>query len=459
VITGQQTGLYLGPLFTLYKACSAIAAARRLENEIGRPVVPIFWIQDEDHDFLEVNHTYLPNPGDVPVRLAVESVLTATDNDRVPVRYQVLPESVLKANSILLEQIQSGMENADLVAAISASYRPGESISEAFKKLLSAVFAEEGLIIFDPRDAEVAGLLSKVYHRALTESADLSALLEQRSAAIEGLGLAVQVTPRKASPLFFVHPDGIDSARYRIERAGSEWKFIGRSGTVSDETLRNWIETEPLRLSSSAVFRPILQDTLFPTLAYIGGPGEINYWAQLRPLYNHFELTMPLVLPRASFLLIEEKVAKLTTQLNLSLSDLLLSAEEIERKIASSLSAHPPAKELFQRTQSALERNLNELFEVLTSVDKTLLNAFAKSRDKFFEQLKGLESRYEAAVLRADSVSSDRLARLRQLISPEGIPQERFYSALYFVARYGESLKKRLIANSDDSGSIKELTV
>jgi len=456
VVTGQQTGLYLGPLFTLYKACSAIALAKQLELELQRPVVPIFWIQNEDHDFPEINHTFLPSSSQAPIRVAVEATSEEPDNAKVSVHYQKLPPSILTSNEVVTGLLNNLPGAERFVLLINKYYQPGVGISEAFRQLLADLFSEEGLIVFHPRSLAVAELTAPLMERALLEQEAITALLEQRSSALAALELEPQVAIRSNSPLWFCHPHGEEGPRYRLERDGNTWRPVGRLAGISSEQIREWLRQKPLRFSSSALFRPILQDSLFPTVAYIAGPGEINYWAQIRPLYQHFGLTMPLVIPRASYLVVDDKLAKLCSQLNLGFEDLLDSDEDLERKLAGNSGSYPRPEELFGEANAKILSDLGQVSDALTIVDPTLSQAFSKSRDKFLEQMEGLRGRYQTALLRVDTTRAERIQRLRQTINPEGIQQERFYSALLGMAVW-PNLKELAVENFDLTGKVKVL--
>ncbi|HEX4381897.1 MAG TPA: bacillithiol biosynthesis BshC, partial [Myxococcales bacterium] len=249
VVTGQQAGLFLGPLYTFYKALSCIAFARAVERETGARCVPIFWLQSEDHDYAEIA-SVLAAPG-LPLALPV-------DDASCSVAHRRLPEEV-SGLVARLEDALAPLPFADeVLPLVRESYVPGRGPVEAFAGLLGRIFEPEGLLLLDPRCPGIARLSAPLYETAVRRSEEIDKLLLRRGEELAAAGLAEQVQVRCGSPLTFFHGDSPEGPRQRV-------------GIVRRNELLAAARENPLRLSSSALLRPLVQDSLLPSVAYVGG--------------------------------------------------------------------------------------------------------------------------------------------------------------------------------------------
>ncbi|HET9451323.1 MAG TPA: bacillithiol biosynthesis cysteine-adding enzyme BshC, partial [Aggregicoccus sp.] len=369
VVTGQQVGLFLGPLYTLYKAASAIAAARALEQETGRPCVPVFWLQTEDHDLPEIEHCTVPASHGGLLRLGLGLGDAATS--RVPVAYRHLGAGVTTALAELREVLGEEPHAGEHLALLAQAYRPQATLPEAFAQVLSSVFAEEGLLFLDPRDAALAPLAAPVHRRALEQAEPLARALQARSEALAAAGFDEQVPVRAGAPLSFFSPEGAEGERYRLvptDSAGT-WRLAGHPAglQVTRGELLGLLEREPRRFTTSALLRPLLQDTLLPTAAYVGGPGELAYFAQLQPLYTHAGLPTPLAVPRARFRVVDDRARRLLSRLGLSAEEACAPQEALLPRLCAR-DAEPPAQ-LEARLTQAFAPELARLGERMAALD------------------------------------------------------------------------------------------
>jgi len=460
VVTGQQLGLFLGPLYTFYKAASAIAAARALERESGIRCVPIFWMQTEDHDFPEIDHCHLLLPDGSRQTLRLHDTL-GESGQRVSVKHRLLGEDCLRLAAALEDGLGELPFAREVLPLIREHYRPGQSLASAFAGLLGTIFADEGLILLDPRDAAIAkGTASPIYRRSLIECERIATALLERIDVLASAGFATQVHVRAASPLFFFHRGGPEGERFRLEREGDVWALVGTNQSVSTDELLPLLEAEPLRFSSSALMRPILQDHLIPTAAYVGGPAEVSYFAQLPPLYEIFQLPMPLVIPRARFRLLEGRATSLLRRLHLKPSDVEVSADQLMPKDSESRGTDYPSPELVKdRLMTPFLRQLDEFQGVAESLDPGLLKALGRTRATVARAASRLTGRYERSLRDRDRVAIDRLKRVQSLLFPESVPQERYDSIPYFACKYGvAALKERVFASLDPfAGEVRDV--
>jgi bacillithiol biosynthesis cysteine-adding enzyme BshC len=462
VVTGQQVGLFLGPLFTIYKTASAIAAARALAEETGRPCVPIFWLQTEDHDLPEIDHCRTPRGTGEPLRSALEVPDAATS--RSPVAHRSLGESVTRALSALRTELGSQPSASEHLDLLERAYRPEATMADAFAEVLSVLFADEGLVFLDPRDARLARLAAPIHRRAIEEASSIASRLAERGNALTQAGFSEQVHIRPGSPLSFFSLDGIEGARYRMDPAApGAWSLVGHpeSASVTTAELLSWLDREPLRFTTSALLRPLLQDTWLPTAAYVGGPGEIAYFAQLAPLYEHMGLPMPLIVPRARFRVLEDRTRGLLDKLGLSPDDVSAPRDELLARLAtrSAGEGFEPPEAVEARLMGAFAPELARLGERMATLDPSFAHAIERTEESVRGALSRLVAKYGRAVAQRDQVTVERLDRLRAYLVPEGAPQERIYGLPYYACRFGGRAFIRMVLDACEafSGGLKDL--
>lgn len=428
VVTGQQVGLFLGPLLTVYKAASAIRLARALGEETGTPVVPVFWLQTEDHDLPEIAACHLPRPDGMPRALALPA-----DAARVPIAHRALPADVTACLGALAAELGHLPHAAPHLARLAGHYRPGRGWAEAFAGVLAELFAGEGLVIVDPRDARLAAAAAPVHRRALEHSESVAAALLERGAALTRAGFDPQVHVRAAAPLSFFQPDASDGPRYRLTPAADGFALVGADRTYSRGELLAVLAADPLRFSSSALLRPIVQDTLLPTVAYVGGPAEVAYFAQLAPLYPAFGLAMPLVVPRLRLRVVDQASARQLARLGLTPADAARPAADV---LAAPDGGGPA--EAFGAVLPAFDDALDAAGAELRRLGPGVQRAAAKTRGTIAGALRALASRMTAARALADPAAVAAWQRVQQWLFPDGQPQERVYGLVTCAARFGE---------------------
>jgi bacillithiol biosynthesis cysteine-adding enzyme BshC len=463
IVTGQQVGLFLGPLFTLYKAASAILIARAVTEETGRPCVPVFWLQTEDHDLPEIDHCLVPRSTGTPLRLALSHEDAATS--RVPVAHRRLGEGVTAALAALRTELGSQAHANEHLSLLERAYRPDATMAQAFAEVLATVFADEGLVFLDPRDARLAPLAAPIHRRAIEQASAIATVLAARGNALSEAGFSEQVHIRPGSPLGFFSPDGIEGGRYRLDpgEAPGTWNLVGHPANASVTTaeLLSWLEREPLRFTTSALLRPILQDTWLPTAAYVGGPGEIAYFAQLGPLYEHVGLPMPLIVPRSRFRVLDDRARGLLDKLSLSPDELNTPRDELLTRLASRGAGEgfDPPEAVEARLMGSLKPELDRLGERMASLDPSFAQAIERTEESVRLALSRLVAKYGRALAQRDQVTAERVDRLRTYLVPDGAPQERIYGLPYYACRFGAQSFARMVLGACEpfSGALKDL--
>lgn len=446
VVTGQQVGLFLGPLYTLYKAASAVRVAQALAAESGRAVVPVFWLQSEDHDLPEIAECRLPCARGDALTLRVP----AAPEDRVSIAHRVLPVEV----AVCLEQLRSELGNLPYAGAhldrLEHYYVPGAGWAGAFAGLLAELFAAEGLVVIDPRDPALAAQAVPIHRRALLSASRISQSLGAQARALESAGFTPTVHIRPGAPLSFFHPEGSRGPRYRLKPAPDGFVEVGGAATHTQEELLAALDAEPLCFSTSALLRPILQDALLPTAAYVAGPGEVAYLAQTAPLYAAYDISMPVIVPRARLRIVEEKTLRVLRRWRLD-ADVAQRSEEALLALVSPRSGEDPDPSQLRRTVlEPLDEALAKLRERLESSGIDTNHAFEKTRATIEAAVTRLVERIERAALYRNQALIDEVRRLRMSLYPNGMLQERYYGLSYFAARYGQQqLVERVLAAID----------
>lgn len=453
VVTGQQVGLFLGPLYTLYKAATAVRLAQQLTQETGRPCVPLFWLQTEDHDRAEVDHCFLPGAdGGPPQRVALaDDGLPAG----VPLAHRRLGDSVLLCLDAL-EQAVAGLPHAAAtVELFRSAYQPERTFARAFAEVLATFFAADGLLVLDPRDARLQRAAAPLYRHCLERAPELSALLQRQSEALAAAGAPVPVHVRPGSPLFFFHPGGAEGPRYRLDpldgdhASAERFALVGGSGQVTRVALAAQLEREPLAFSSSALLRPLLQDSLLPTVALIAGPSELDYLAQLPPLYAALGVTAARPLRRHGFYLLDQPLRRTLSRLGLEAKTLVeADASTLEGLLARRAAGddEPTPEALETKLLAELEAGLDAFEPRARALDPAVEAGVEKTRLSVRRSVGRLVGRYQRALAQRDEVARARLERARTALCPLGAPQERVYSLPSFLAAQGaEALRSRLL--------------
>jgi bacillithiol biosynthesis cysteine-adding enzyme BshC len=417
VVTGQQAGLFLGPLYTFYKALSAIAFARAVERETRTRCVPIFWLQSEDHDYAEIA-SCTAAPGLV--------LSLPADDASCSVAHRELPPEI----AALLAQLDDALallpHAPEVMRLVREAYLPGRSPVAAFAELLGSIFAAEGLLLLDPRCEGIARLSAPLYETALRRGEEIEAALLRRGEELEGAGFAEQVQVRRGSPLVFFHGASPEGPRQRV-------------GMSRRDELLEAARREPLRLSSSALLRPIVQDALLPSVAYVGGPAELGYLAQCAPLYPLFGVRPALAAPRARFRLIDARNAALLRSLQLTAAEVESPRQELLVKLGSR-TANPSL-------QQQLLGELPRLLEAAAVRHPTLQRAARRTRISVERATAKFVARHARLLAQEDETIESRVDRLQAALFPQGAPQERVDSLPYHAARHGlDALKELALA-------------
>ncbi len=444
VVTGQQVGLFTGPLYTIYKALSAVKLARCL-TERGTEAVPVFWMATEDHDWDEVRSAEFVSCDGHLAHTSVESEL---HREGVPVGTVVLGESVKEMTQNLLDALPATEFTPALESLIRDAYGTGRTYTEAFARMMTALTGRYGLVLLDPLDARLKQLAAPLYAEAARRAPEIAAALEARSRELEAEGYHAQVLTSSDSFPLFLHDE--TGARRAVTRTGDGTYQINglEKQKYTAEELAEWAAREPERFSPNVTLRGVVQDFLLPTIAYFGGAAEAAYFAQTAEVYRFLNRPVTPVLHRASLTLVERRTGRTLERYGLSLSDFF---DGLDNVIAHVVEQHLGAEtaRAFDRTDAATAQALDELHKQLRQFDPTLGDALGNGRRKIEHQLAGLRARFHRAQITRDDAVHRQLERAHTALYPEKSLQERHVNITSLIARHGHYVVDWIFAAID----------
>ena len=431
VVTGQQIGLFSGPAFTLYKALTAVRLAQWL-SENGLPSVPVFWLATEDHDFAEVSQTTVLDENYALIPLASAGERPALHS---PVGAVKLTPAIADMLTLLESSLPEGGARDEVMRDLRNAYQPGVTWSRAFGKFMARLFGRWGVILVDSLDAELHQLSAPTYLRALDDPTFLRKALRERSTALESHGYHSQVHVAEDSTLLFQIRTG---ERQSLHHRDGHFQ-TGTEEISSARDLRKAFEADPLSLSGNVLMRPVIQDTLLPTLAYVAGPSELAYLGQAQALYAAFGRPMPVVLPRAAFTLADARTQRILDKYRISVEDVWQGEEALGLKIAAAGFAQG-WDQRFDAAGQEITRILYALSKDIETLDPTLLDPLKNTGEKMVQQLEKLRTKLSRAALQRSDLLSKHQQALLQFLYPARDLQERQVSGVYFLGRAGYGL-------------------
>jgi len=434
VVTGQQVGLFGGPMFSIYKALSAIKVADAA-TAAGVDAAPVFWLATYDHDLAEVNHASLPRPDG-----ALETLTTASHGiPGSPVSAVRLGDEVLP----VLERAASLLGDTEATKLLRETYRPEETLGTAFARLFARLFAEWGVIVLDASDGELHRVAEPIYRAAIERADELAATLLARGKALEAAGYHQQVKVTPSSVLLFTLQNGSRTAIHR--RQSGDFAMGGEEAAekISQAELLSRLGSAPEHFSPNVLLRPIVEDFLLPTLAYTGGAAEVAYFGQAGAVYETLLGRVTPIIPRFSATIVEPKIERLLERHGVSVTDVFAGAEALRQKLA----AHSFPQDLqsaFDAAKQSLDSDLLAIKEKLAKLDSTLVDAADTAISKMHYQLERLYTQAARAESQKGELVSRHAETLSQALYPNKALQERGISGIYYIARYGQDFLHQL---------------
>jgi bacillithiol synthase len=442
IVTGQQAGMLCGPLYTFYKAFTAIELAKSFRERFPElSFVPAFWLETEDHDLEEILPVHVLNAeGKLDsIRYAPTSFAA---NPETPWRKQAGPTLLEEAPlAEFFEKLRSTLQPTDFSSEVfqimQRCYAPGKSLAQAFASLLLHYFGEDGLLIMDANSKELKTLSKDLFRREIETSPQLSEKIVLRSVQVEETYHA-QIKPR-ALNLFYVDAAGERLPIVEREKTTLNDREFFLQGTRKTFTLAELLSTldeHPERFSPNVVTRPLYQDSLLPTVAYVAGPGEIAYFAQLAPAYHWAKLPMPLIHPRVTATLIEDRLERIFTKFHITPEDILSDAHGKNTAIFDAM-IESELVPRFETALSEIDAALESLREKVNQADPTLDGALTSLKGKVLTAVRDFEGKTLAAERKRHATTKAQLDKLLAALLPSGELQERELNLVYFLNKYG----------------------
>lgn len=433
VVTGQQLTIYGGPLFTIYKILTAIIYARRWEERLGRPVVPVFWMADEDHDFEEAARL-----GILTDHNFREVEMQAEQNHSRPVGRQKIGKEFADVRQELLDILPNSDFSDSLFNTLDQFYRDGNTFREAFGGWLLELFGKYGLVLAGSDDPEFKKQMFDPLLKATAKSQEVFQLLNLQSTRLEDSGFHRQAMVQPSNIFYFDE----NSRRQKLVFEKSAW-YSGNGHTWSTEELIRNIETAPEKFSPNVFLRPIMQDKLLPTLAYVAGPGETAYYAQMKSLYELMEHPMPVILPRFSITLMEPAIRRAMEKLPFELSDYRGRIEDLESNYIDQ-TERMDVEGVFSDWKEQVRLVTEKKTEKIGNVDPTLKAAADKAGTVFENELNVLKGKVYRALKKDEEIQLNRIRRISNQLFPESNLQERQVAFICYMNKYGPDLWDRL---------------
>jgi bacillithiol biosynthesis cysteine-adding enzyme BshC len=430
VTTGQQPALFGGPLYNVYKALTVVRLAEALERRTGRPVLPLFWVGSEDHDWEEANHTSLVG---VDNELH-DPVLPAPHPEIRPAIHRVKmgPEIEPLRDAFLgcLPQTDFSGPYQDLLRDAAVE---GATLADCFRRVMEGLLGPFGLLFTDAADPAVKAASAPALRRELEASADLERVLADTDRRLEEAGYGLQVSVMEGGVNLFLESE---AGRERIYREDGGYRLRLSGAHLTAEEVLARAEADPAALSPNVFLRPVVESTVFPTIAYVAGPGEMAYYAQLRDYFAAHGIRMPVIHPRFSATVVETKIRKVLDKFGLDVPALDRPFHEIASDVTRE-GVPADVRRALGSLRGALGKGVGELEAAVKAVDPTLKGPVQHVRSQALGALEEVERKVVHALKRENEIALGQLEKAQLHLFPRGKPQERVMNPFYYMARYG----------------------
>ena len=440
VVTGQQVGFLGGPFYTFIKAYHCARLARALEASLKQPVIPIFWLEGEDHDLPEVSKSFYSNAsgelkwlGFVPAHVI--------PNYEVG-RYDIPAEATALVHTLASEMQTASAEGADLLEQAYSE----TTLSGGMGRLLAATLGHYGLFPVEGMHSKLKQIAAPLWHKVIERGPALGELLKSRTAELQRHGWPTPLRPTEDSYLFYV--SGTDHVRAPLGYDGSLRHPAHGIEHVTQDQLLAGIENGSLTISPKAALRPLYQDYVLPTIAYVAGPTELEYHAQVSPFYRELEVVPPSLFPRLTVTLADSKTARLLEKLQLQPERILATPQhELKKTLLQEVDENRTAQ-LFDETKTQIEQLYDSLQTELAQIDPTLAGAVHSAAGKGLQPLEQLKKKAEKSLQQQHSTTLSRLEKIYAALKPNEAPAERVLGTAYYFMKYGPSRLLDILDNT-----------
>ena len=435
VITGQQAGLYGGPFFTLLKALTAMKLAARVSREHGVAVVPVFWIDAEDHDWPEVSGCTVLDGELAPQTIRLADLPGAGD---LPIARLTLNEAIAAANDALAAALPDTEFRSEILAALRDCYQPGAGMATSFGRWIESVLGPHGLVVYDSSDPAAKPLARDVFVKEISQPGTTAQIAARAGEALVAKGYHAQATLAEGTVSLF----HLNAEREAIHVDGAQ-AFIGERKLSLAELVEE-ARSKPDHFSPNVLLRPLVQDTIFPTICYVAGPNELAYLGQLKDVYAHFGVPMPLMYQRATATLVDSATMRFLTKYDLPLTSLRAQDEAALNHLLQS-QLPPIVEQSLTTLATAINERMDAVARAVPQIDQTLDGAVKSTLGKLQHEVQSLHNKVIQAAKRRDDTLRRQFQRAQALTFPQGHPQEREVGFVWFLNRYGPALVDRLL--------------
>ncbi|MBL7995865.1 bacillithiol biosynthesis cysteine-adding enzyme BshC, partial [bacterium] len=456
IVTGQQMGVFGGPLYTVYKALGTVKLCESFQQQFpDYNFVPLFWMELEDHDFEEIRSIQLFNI-DNDIKSIVYNGADAGNKSKSPINSIRLNEDIARVMVEIKSTLNPTDFSAELFLKLESAYQNGKSISEAFGLWTCALLGRYGLVLMDPSDAGFKKMAAPVFKKELENAEKIHALLMAQSSALKTSGYSPQVENEPTN--LFLRDEG--SSKHPLNKNGlNKFKIRSEDAATHRDSLMKLIDTEPDRFIPNVILRPIVQDHLLPTFAYVGGPSEIAYFAQFKTIYEFFEIPEPLIIPRPFITILEKKIKKVTDKYGITVEEIFKKKNRIVDEAATG-NSQPSASGQLDTLLLQIHSQFSTVEKNIVSVDPSLKGASETALDKIEKAITILKEKTGDAEKRKNELTHSQLTKAVRHILPQDHFQEREINALYYLNKYGFDFLDTLyekMAVSDYGHQIVEL--
>lgn len=440
VVGGQQASLFTGPLLVIYKAVTLLRLAREASEKLNRPVVPVFWIAGEDHDFDEVNH--------------VHHLTSDLQVDKIKVEHPTGLRTSVSQTKLSREQREDALQQLEqslmptefkeeLMQSFRAAAEESATLADLFARLMAKLFGPQGLVLLDSDDPALRELEGAMFRKLIEQSGELNeAFIKGRDRLVAGGYLPQAEIHANAANLFVYDEKGERILLYADDNGG----FTDRKGErrFSRERLLDWADTAPERLSNNVMTRPLMQDYLLPVLAAVLGPAEIAYWGLTREAFHRLGLRMPLLIPRLGFTLVEGTVYKNMQKYGLTFEDVMLRFEDKQQEWLRAQD-RLQLEARFEEVKEQFRLGYEPLIAAISDINPGLKKLGETNLGKIIEQIEFLQHKAEDGLRSRNESGLRQFQRIGLTIAPGGKPQERVYNIAAYLNKYGDGWLKELL--------------
>jgi bacillithiol synthase len=435
VITGQQAGLFGGPLFTLLKAITTMKLAAQVEREHRVPVVPVFWIDAEDHDWPEVSSCTVLDSELAPATVRLADLPGAGS---LPIARLNLTDAINAALDQLNTALPDTEFKSEIMSGLRTAYAPGRSMATAFGIWMEQVLGPRGLVVYDSSDPAAKALARDVFVKELSQPGQTARIAAKAGDALVAKGYHAQAKLADGTVCVF----HLNAERAAIKIDGTSAEIAER--TVPLDQLKQEAQHQPDHFSPNVLLRPLVQDTVFPTICYVAGPNELAYLGQLKEIYAHFGIPMPLMYQRATATLADSATLRFLSKYDLPITALRAQDESALNQLLES-QLPPTVEQALTSVSSMVEERMNAVAAAVPQIDPTLEGAVKSTLGKMQHEVHSLHNKVIQAAKRRDETLRRQFQRSQALTFPQGHPQEREVGFVWFLNRYGPALVDRLI--------------